>query len=228
MQAKGVEEHLIGESHASDEDLRLPRDIFRSRLQYEMVRHWVVLISLGLELAVIVFFIHLGLQADRRGDKIGLSFFAVFLGSIVMVSTGFITYYVVRGKGTSLTNKLAFMKEIAMVKPGTEMREWDIIAAKMNPVFYCSSSLVTPYFFYDGESCYSYFASDYLQPFLDKKSFQGTNNTANDTTNNTANLTLVPSVDVTQPFIELAVKAYEEKAKEDWQRIVNGCSSLEN
>ncbi|SCU87879.1 LANO_0D00364g1_1 [Lachancea nothofagi CBS 11611] len=206
MKVKG----LIGESHANDEDLRLPRDMFRSRLQYEMVRHRVVLISLGFELAVFAFLFHLGLQAENLGIEIVIIVPVLMLAPLVVAVTGVMTYRVVRRKVAALANKLRFMKEIMTVKPGIEMREWDVIAARMNPVFYRSSSLVTPYFFYDGESCYSYFRSTYLQPYLNRKDENCTN----------------VAVDDFQRILDQAIKTYEEKADEDWQRIMNGTSSL--
>ncbi|SCU84062.1 LANO_0C00276g1_1 [Lachancea nothofagi CBS 11611] len=211
MEAKDIEEHLIGTSDATDEDLRIPRDVFRSRFRYGMVRHRLVLISLGLELAVIAVLIHMGFQADDKDDRIGITIFVILAGSVVMLSTGVITYCVVRGRAATLTNKLGFMKEIATVKPGIEMREWDIIAARMNPILHRSSSLLTPYFFYDGESCYSYFRSTYLQPYLNRKN---------------GNEIFRAPVDDFQTFLDHVIKIYEERANEDWQRILNGSSSL--
>lgn len=97
------------------------------------------------------------------------------------------------------------MKEVATVRPGIETKERDIIAAKMNPVFYSKFPSAKPYFFYDGEACHSFFTKFYLKPYLKSKNADNSNNAC---------------VDEFQPFVEQAVKLYEEKASKDWHRLL--------
>ncbi|SCU77337.1 LANO_0A00100g1_1 [Lachancea nothofagi CBS 11611] len=212
MELKEIEEHLIGASHASDQHLRLPRDIFPNKFQYEIIRHRAVLLLLSSELVLCSFLFYMGLQANE-GAKLVISVFVVFGGSVATFITCTMTYYAALDRPKTAANRLALVKFIADLKPGIDMREWDVIAARMNLSMHRSSSLVSPYFFYDGESCYSYFRSCCLVPFLAFKS-------ANDAKENKVPLSEY------QRMLDHAIRIYE-RANEDWQQVVNGNSSLE-
>lgn len=55
MEGKRAGQHLVTPSHIDGECLKVPRDIFSSKLLYEVVRHRAVLTALGLELALYLF-----------------------------------------------------------------------------------------------------------------------------------------------------------------------------
>lgn len=211
MKGPKAEEHLIQTPHVDDQNLRLPRDIFLNRLVYEISRHRASVTVVGLELALCAFLIHSASRSNDReifGMAIGLT---PSLGFLIITLTIIRMQLTLNGCGTALANKLQFIKEIATERPGIEMKEWDSIASRMNPVFYKNSPFATPYFFYDGEACYSFFRKFYLKPYLKSKNADNSNNDC---------------VDELQPFVEQAVKLYKEKANKDWQRLLNTGSSL--
>ncbi|KAM3163170.1 hypothetical protein ACU8KH_01629 [Lachancea thermotolerans] len=207
MKGEGVEELLVRTPNVSDECLKLPRDIFLNKVQYFVTRQRTLLTALSMELAICAFVIYL---ADKCGNPDVLP-----VTTIIVVLVGFFFVLVaaisipeaVSKQGTIPTNKLQLMKEIATVRPGIDTKEWDLIASRMNPVFYNNSSWVTPYFFYDGDSCYSYFRTYYLKPY--KKSVNA------DNTNGDAG-------DEFQPFVDQAIKVYKERVNEDWQNALRG------
>lgn len=111
---------------------------------------------MGLELAVCAFAIVLALRTKDEEILALVVLSALGLGSFAAFITGMIISVKIHELITNRVNTIQFMKEIATKRPGIDTAEWDIIAARMNPVLYSSSSLATPYFFYDGESCYSF------------------------------------------------------------------------
>ncbi|SCU84490.1 LAME_0C09648g1_1 [Lachancea meyersii CBS 8951] len=207
------EEHSIRALHVGDQAPRIPRDIFPSRFQYNLTRHRTSLTVIGLELAVCTFAIMLACKTKDRNKIVLATLSTVGLGGFAVIITALLISDKMRKLTVTRTNTIQFMKEVATIRPGIETQEWDVIAARMNLVFYSGNSSVTPYFFYDGESCYSFFKTAYLLPYLRRK---------------TPNWFVIDTIDELQPLIDQVLKDYEERVNNDWQRILNEGTSVEN
>lgn len=196
-----------------DENLGLPCDIFPSRFLYEVIRNRSVLIGLGSALLVCAFAFTMA-RKFISGD--GLAVIRIFIVSLGMAGTA-ITGAIIEGRVESVilmpSNKVQFMKEIAISGPGLEMKKWGVVAAKMNPVLHKSSLLATPYYFYDGESCYSCFRNEYLHPYLRRKN---------------TNDTQAYIVDEFKPFVDQVLKSYEESLNKDLQHMLEEEISVES
>ncbi|SCU80480.1 LANO_0B00254g1_1 [Lachancea nothofagi CBS 11611] len=101
----------------------------------------------------------MGRQAENEMPRTNM----MLTSGSIMFYIGMATHNAALERPKSAANRLALVKFIASLKPGIDMRDWDVVAARMNSIMHRSSSLVTPYFFYDGKACYSYFRSTYLQ-----------------------------------------------------------------
>ncbi|SCU77995.1 LADA_0A03246g1_1 [Lachancea dasiensis] len=217
METKESEQQMISTTpHVELELEKLPRDVFRYKLQYWLTRHWLVLSALASELCVALYCFNLAQQHTSGDDLIGLSIMISMGAVIICLLSALVANAIIHTRVTSPSNKLAFMREIVSIKPGFEISDWDTIAAKLNPIFYANSSLV-PYFFYDGASCYSFFRTTYLRPFLARKELA----------NSWGGFfgRVQPPVDDLQPFIDQAIGIYEERANKDWQEMLGGSSS---
>ncbi|SCW03378.1 LAFE_0G09098g1_1 [Lachancea fermentati] len=100
-------------------------------------------------------------------------------------------------------NKLYFLREVVVMRPGLEMEKWDRIAKKLNPVFFENSSWASRNFFLDGKSCEARFRYYFVNPYLKRKRSE---------------LTL--TTNELDPFIEEAVKAYQESLHESWKQMI--------
>lgn len=207
MKEEEVQGFLVHTPNTSNEDLNLPRDIFTNKLQYFVTRQRTLLFALSVELATCAFLIYLAHKCEDPDSRIGITIIVVGTGFLFVFVTAISISEAVLKQGTIPANKLQLMKEIATVRPGIDTKDWDLIASRMNPVFYNNSSWVTPYFFYDGDTCYSFFRTYYLKPY--KKSVDA------DNTNGDAG-------DEFQPFVDQAIKVYEERVNEDWQCALGG------
>ncbi|SCU82065.1 LADA_0C02784g1_1 [Lachancea dasiensis] len=91
--------------------------------------------------------------------QISAAFFASSLTVLVSLALDRCLYqlanHVIYLRVTTDANKLALIRQIAAVTPGP-MYDWDDIAVAMDPLFCSRSPLPFPYFFYNGESCYSF------------------------------------------------------------------------
>ncbi|CUS22829.1 LAQU0S07e01068g1_1 [Lachancea quebecensis] len=213
MKEGDAEEPLVYAPGLNQEGMRLPRDIFSNKLQYLVTRHMTPLIAIGIELAVCAFLIYLAHKCAYRNNRAGITAIIVTIGSFVILITAISIEVAILNEGTIPTSKVQFMKEIAISRPGIDAKEWDYIALKMNSVFYNNSSWVTPYFFYNGNSCYSFFRAYYLKPYKKSTDAGNTNGDAGDEF---------------QPFIHQAIKAYEERVNEYWQSALSGEASVGN
>ncbi|SCV00376.1 LAMI_0G04654g1_1 [Lachancea mirantina] len=213
----------------SNDELKCPRDIFRSRLIYEIFVHKF---STGFSLLAL----SMGIWCYVVGGPVAS---AVLMASLVLggvfLSVLLIAFSVfsdtpwyfkvliavaLYAKRTSIRNavdeKLAwgdgfngklgwdvgtvrdYMREILIANPGDDQAKWDSIAANMNSVIYVKSWWATPYFFYDGYNCQSWFDSRYVGPFLkDEDRFPP----------------------ILRPFISAAVKSYVRNSEEQLQRL---------
>lgn len=52
---------------------------------------------------------------------------------------------------------LNFLREVTTVQPGLDGKKRDLIAARLNKIFYATDSDLTSYPFYDGEQSHSLF-----------------------------------------------------------------------
>ncbi|CAR21790.1 KLTH0B10230p [Lachancea thermotolerans CBS 6340] len=195
MKGERAEEHLIQTPHVDDQNLRLPRDTFPNRFLYEISRHRTFVIAVSSELILYAFSIYRGLTSKDRDIGFLIALFMIVLGSTGIILTGIITICLLNDCGTDPSNTLHFMKEIVAVGLQMEMREWDIIAARMNRVFYLNNSWATPYFFYDGEACHSFFKNYYLKHYSRGEKTSGTN---------------TYGLEEFQPFVDQAVEAYKK------------------
>ncbi|CUS25243.1 LAQU0S47e00100g1_1 [Lachancea quebecensis] len=214
-----AEERLIYVPNESGGNLRLPRDIFASRFQYDRVKYRILIIAVGLELSLCASTIVVASFLIYDGSSLAaFAVFSSFLCVLAILLTCIITIIGMEAITTPLF-KVQFMKEIASTKPTTEIAEWDMIAARMNKFLHTGSSSEAPGYFYDGESCYSFFRRSYLLPYLRKKNPSQTQVETNLQQN---------MVDEVQPLVDQVLKAYEERVNEHWQCIINEGSSVEN
>ncbi|SCU82643.1 LAME_0C02212g1_1 [Lachancea meyersii CBS 8951] len=213
MKLDGANEQFIQTSQVGNQTQGLPRDVFRSRFQYFLTRYRTSLTAIGIELAVYAFTTILSRLTKDTDVIIAVALITVIIGIIVVVATPLIVSDMIHKRTMTRTNTVQFMKEIATVKPGIEAQEWDVVAARMNSVFYSSDSLTTPYFFYDGEACYSYFKNVYLLPYLKRKD----SSTSNEDT-----------IYELRPLIDKVLGDYEGRINKDWHRILNEGTSGEN
>lgn len=211
MKGEGAEEHLVEDSNADDQNPSLPRDVFPNRFRYSLTRHKTLDTAMGLELAGCGLAIFFASQTKDETVAFAAITITFVIGALVFGAT--LAYITDRGYNLSRANTIQFMKEIATIRPGIDASEWDTIAARMNPILYESDSLATPYFFYDGESCYSFFKYTYLDPYLRRKNPDSVN---------------AGPVDELQPLIDQVLKAYEERINEDWQRVLNEAAVVGN
>ncbi|SCU79994.1 LADA_0B04456g1_1 [Lachancea dasiensis] len=220
MEGKGAEEHLISSAQSSDAH-KIPRDVFRSKLRWFCTRHRLVLSVLGVELGLALLCAQFAIQSQLETEDRALVL--VVIGLLVIIF-GLLSFAIAHGaivsRSHARTNKIAFMREIIRAKPGIDASSWDTIAATINPIFYASSSSLTPYFFYDGEACYNYFRNTYLQPYL-RRMERSSKNEGSPTNQ-------MQPIDDLQPFIDRAIRVYEEQANRDFQDLLGEGSSWEN
>lgn len=206
MDERNIEEYLVGSHNESIGHSRLPRDVFHNWFQYEVVRHKFYFAVAVIQVILFIISTHNFFQAQKNANKILTITGAVYLSSVVIYFTGLIFFQVERGFVTTAANKVQFLKELITIRPGIDMIEWDILATKANTIFYNESVLTSPYYFYDGASCYSFFRFIFLLPYLRRKEacFADEN-----------------SPDEIRRFISQAIKVYQEKADRKWQLILN-------
>lgn len=142
---------LVGTPNESKESLKLPRDVFSNRLFYMISRNRVVFFTETFELSVAAFLI----QTTCPSSKGAAIFFMMFFGLLLALITGLLINFAMKRVATDSVMELQFMKEIAAIKPGMDMKDWDVLAARMNTYLSSNSVLATPYYFYNGKSCYS-------------------------------------------------------------------------
>ncbi|KAG0653325.1 hypothetical protein C6P44_001970, partial [Monosporozyma unispora] len=63
-------------------------------------------------------------------------------------------------------SKLKFLNEVIVNKPNLDMSTWDIICQHMNSFMYTNTYWSTPYYFFDGKSCYRVFQNMVLRKYL--------------------------------------------------------------
>ncbi|KAM3164089.1 hypothetical protein ACU8KH_00985 [Lachancea thermotolerans] len=126
---------LVGTPNESKESLKLPRDVFSNRLFYMISRNRVVFFTETFELSVAAFLI----QTTCPSSKGAAIFFMMFFGLLLALITGLLINFAMKRVATDSVMELQFMKEIAAIKPGMDMKDWDVLAARMNT--YLSSNM---------------------------------------------------------------------------------------
>lgn len=106
MKGERAEEHLIQTPHVDDQNLRLPRDIFPHRFIYQISRCRVYLIIVGLELALLAFFICAGWTVSQ-GKYFGLiTALIILFGYPIVLLTIAIMLQTSNGYKAASANKL--------------------------------------------------------------------------------------------------------------------------
>lgn len=204
----------------------LPREIF-SKCSYVLVNYKVFSSLLALELLIIGSFFCFEIRSKDTA-------IVTFVCSILfMTFTGTITYLGSRDIGLTDENKLVFLKEVTVARPGIDNERWNAIARRLNPIFYQNSRSATAYFFYDGEACASCFRRNFLQPYYWRKPHQEAEGAATDSSGlNEPSRLPNSSVDSGLPrselatFVEMAVKAHQESLMAYWNELDVGNSPL--
>ena len=202
----------------------LPREIF-SKCSYVLINYKVFSSLLALEL---LFFGSLYCFEIRSKDIAILTF---IIGIILVAFTGFITYLCSRDTGLTDENKLVFLKEVTVARPGIDNERWNVVARRLNPIFSQNSRSATAYFFYDGEACASCFRRNFLEPYYWKKPHQEAGGGTTDSSGlNESNRLPNSSIESGLPrseletFIEMAVKAHQESLMAYWNELDVGNS----
>ncbi|CUS25128.1 LAQU0S27e00760g1_1 [Lachancea quebecensis] len=206
MEGGGVGDYLLSTVEKGDQSLELPRDLFPSKLLYYVIRNRSALIGLGLVLALFAFAFIGSRKIIDRGDRVMARLVIIVVGFFSVLLTFLSIQVGVASVIREPENQFRFMEEIATIKPGLEMGKWDVVAARMNPFLHRSSSLATPYYFYDGESCHSCFRKDFLYPYLRR---------------NNTNSTYAASLDEFSTFIGHVLESYQERLNEGLLRILD-------
>lgn len=201
----------------------LPREIF-SKFAYVLINYKVFSSLLALEL---LFFGSLFCFEIRSKDTAIVTF---IFGIILVTCTGLITYLCSRDTGLTEENKLVFLKEVTVTRPGIDNERWNAIARRLNPIFYQNSRSATAYFFYDGEACASCFRRNFLQPYYWSKPHQEAGGGTTDSSglnesNGLSNSSIESGLrSELETFIEMAVKAHQESLMAYWNELDVGNS----
>nr|CAI6459121.1 CFF_HP1_G0000750.mRNA.1.CDS.1 [Saccharomyces cerevisiae] len=136
-----------------EENVALPKDIFRSYLSYwiyEIARYTPVMILslvIGVLVLLIIFF------NDNE---------ACVFNSAILAFTSLVGLLIILGDGNpKLVSRRNFRTELLVDvitrKPAVEGKEWRIITYNMNQYLFNHGQWHTPYYFYSDEDCYRYF-----------------------------------------------------------------------
>ena len=182
------------------DDVKLPRDVFSSRFCYYLTTRKIVFICLLLVIVLIcVFAIWLKVS--------GCLYLLPFLLFVLTTPVYVIFSAAIRDKGKcSREDTLDFLREVTAVQPGLDGKKWDLIAARLNRMFYVNGNATTPYFFYDGDECRRLFMYWYYNP----------------TVNRTGTVSEI------QPIVVEAVKVYDANLKDYCRRYIQVPSEAAN
>lgn len=218
---------------AETEDSTLPRDIFTNRFHYDLVvRKHLYCYLLSLFVAMCTFAIWVSTLNVSSDNLIGIMVFFVLI-SLMLLVIGTAVLWAKKGTHAAtndVRNALSLLGEVVKVQPGIDEKKWDLIAARLNKIFYNNDNSTTPYFFYDGSEVASFFKSNYVQPSL----LRNGPNTANANVPENANTSETHSaeskpntaaasnlaISEIQSIIDRAVKIYTDNLEECWQEYV--------
>lgn len=128
------------------EDLRLPRDMFSSHLEYNLVvrKSYALFLFLCI-LLLCIFSTWLAEAGPHAFPILGLNsvLFSLLFSPFVFI--GMIDYK--HKIGGNLQCSLSLLGEVVKVRPGFDMNKWDAIAARLNKRFHQIDESITPYFF---------------------------------------------------------------------------------
>lgn len=220
MMPRMMPKDTVDSTHEQD---ILPRDIF-SKWSYVLINYKLLSLLSAFELLIVGYIFCFA--ARSNGDAI----VTLILGTFFVTSTGVAAYFGCRDIGLTDENKMIFLKEVTVARPGLDSEIWNAIARQLNPIFYQNSRSATPYFFYDGEACSSCFRRNFLTPyyFRQRKPRQDAGEGITESSEPRETETRSPNYQFPRSeldtFIEMAVKAHEESLKAYWNDLGVGNS----
>ena len=148
----------------NDEHIILPRDLFKNHLTFFLseLSHGTLFKAWFSVYAIIIF---ITIICIVRGSRFELIFF-LGVASVVLLIIGFIPFSLFAQTSLNLDSKLKFLNEVIVNKPNLDMSTWDIICQHMNSFMYTNTYWSTPYYFFDGKSCYRVFQNMVLRKYL--------------------------------------------------------------
>lgn len=143
----------------NETNIIFPKDVFRNRFTYLCYELYHYPVSSYWYLAVLILVLTSTLCFHYNDEEGSLDTPAVLSLLFSILITGFtfmltMSYF---GQGLYTSSKLKLCKEVITNKPALNMKSWSIIGANMNKLLYETDEWHTPYFFYNGRSCYYYF-----------------------------------------------------------------------
>ncbi|CAI4569502.1 AHL_G0031550.mRNA.1.CDS.1 [Saccharomyces cerevisiae] len=90
----------------------------------------------------------------------GFPFFVPFLGGLILPNI-----YTLSRKRALSKQLTQFSKEITENTPGTDIHDWEVVAANLNSYFYENKVWNTEYFFFNAADCQGAFETTLLEPF---------------------------------------------------------------
>lgn len=211
---------------SSPDQYMLPRDTF-SEWYYILNTYKVLSALLAVEL---LFFGYLFCFKVRTG---GAAVFTLMAAAVSATVTGGLTYESSRNVGLTDENKLVFLKEVTVARPGLDCKRWDAIAGRLNPIFYQNCRIASPHFFYDGKDCDLCFRRNFLGPYYSRQTRprqdaerEVTNPSESRRTRGLHNgsINSGPPRSELDAFVEMAVKAHEECITAYWNELEVGSS----
>ncbi|CEP61338.1 uncharacterized protein LALA0_S03e00628g [Lachancea lanzarotensis] len=203
---------------------RLPRDTFSSGFHHELTKRKRAYTVLAVMIGIMGMLIILAYDGN---DEV----FIVLLVLLLLLGVPVTLYMFVSSTLLSHNNKLLMLKLLVAEDPGLDSAKWDTVAAKSNWNFHNSDPSMTPYFFYDGDACLTYFRENMLQPYSRAQVAEGSNGTSLTTegtegTNGTPNRPhlVLPSIKDDPelgPWTKIAVERYLAHLEASIQELVN-------
>ncbi|CAL9733101.1 hypothetical protein MOUN0_O13410 [Monosporozyma unispora] len=79
---------------------------------------------------------------------------------------GYISISIFVQASLNLDSKLKFLNEVIVNKPSLDMNAWESVCQHINSFMYTNHYWPTPYYFFDGKSCYCVFQNMVLKKCL--------------------------------------------------------------
>lgn len=194
---------------SESDDLILPRDKFNSRFRYGIItRKCLVFYILSCTLVICACSIWIIIAGAQL-----IPILIFILCPVPMALLGVVIYHEGRNNWVNnvrinTQNTLSLLREVVRVKPGLDATKWDTIAARLNKIFYANDSAATPYFFYDGFECSTFFKTWYFGPSVrGRESGTATGSQL-------------------QPMVDEAVKVHEATLEEYWRHFLGPAESV--
>lgn len=148
----------------NDEHIILPRDLFKNHLTFFLseLSHGTLFKAWFSVYAIIIF---ITIICIVRGSRFELIFF-LGVASVVLLIIGFIPFSLFAQTSLNLDSKLKFLNEVIVNKPSLDMNAWESVCQHINSFMYTNHYWPTPYYFFDGKSCYCVFQNMVLKKCL--------------------------------------------------------------